>query len=385
MAITPPDKFLEWATNTEALSADPGTTLTADGWTVGDAPAPAHSNYATHSAAGWGGFASQVLAGRIAFGNIDRTGATTLHDDNAGFYLRYDEVVNRWYAVLRDGIGAPYEVYIYDSDDGETWNELPAPLNTDVFYSEPVTRPVVGGGQLVVGIEDKVYVSTDATIANMNIVGVSVATLTKIRELAYDAIEELWICVGGDGTDGKIATATDPAGTWTVRDTDALDEMLSLAIDPNTGISVAGNDQANGMQRSTNSVSWSSASVSPTGRVDRAIWAPSLNRFLCTDLSDNLWTTTDGVTWTDTGYQAAYVFTTAEFTWLIDWNDDVFVIHPRGTYYGYTFLGAMSGEDIPVINGTWSNCEIHGGQGKLVFPYGTTTNYLAIARYGAQT
>jgi hypothetical protein len=388
MATIPPDKFIEWATNAEALSTDPGTTLKANGWAAGDAPAASHFNYLMHAAT-WSSFIAKAIGSLIAWGNIERTATSPFTTTNSALNIRYDATVNRWYATRRDSL-SPYEVEVYDSPDGETWSSaVQIDASTTGSTAADLTECHTDGTRVSVACEGAVYTSTDATVQNMNLTGNTFTAITKCRQLHYSAFHDLWIAVGSDGTNGKIETATDPTGTWTVRYTATSDPFTSFAERPDTGQMVAGTDDAAGWATydSDDGISWSFSTVDPTSGIKQMYWSPAAERFFAVDDSNNLWRCTDdGETWIDVGINVDHVLQTDEFTWFIEQTTGVvYSYHPLHSQFGYDNVGVITDEEQPGPAGI-SFDRYTGGAGKLVYVSGAgTEDFLTIARYGAQS
>jgi len=383
MAITTPEDFIDWASNTGAAKTDPGATLAADGWVVGDAPASSHFNHLVNSSAGFASFVPKTLPSTIAYGNIDfTTGAAGGvgpwgHTNPTAFFSMF--LRGRWYVHLVTQFNA---LNVYDSDDGETWTSSLAIDGATIDVN--TTRPVVSDdGIYAFGNDDRLFVSTDNTVENLDTGTVTPWTdITIIRELVYDGVSGLWVACGSDGAgNGRIESSPDLV-TWTVRDSRAADEYESLAVSSN-GVFLATTDNGATTRTSSDGITWI-AGPAFANAVYRVTWDELTGHFLANDSLNNLFRIPENSTSeVDTALNVAVLFQAPEFLWVLDAVAEAMtaVFSFEGTYgekedLGFWLIG------LPVAMRFNENV---GGNGRIVFPYVATdgTSQRAIAYYGA--
>ena len=229
MAVLPPlaptpATFVEWATDSNAEITEPGASLKADGYVVGDAPASSHMNYLLHAGLGWSTFLAKVLQHNVAWGNFSyetgHLGGTSPWGVNSNVH-HCKFIDGRWY-VLRVR-NATLETDVFDSVDGENW---PASLDiTSVSASSnDVSSIHVWGGRLAFASEHRLLYSTDATVSNLlPAVVTPLDECITAREMCYSPVTGYWFVAGTDGTNGKIDRATSIDRTWVTEDSRAGD------------------------------------------------------------------------------------------------------------------------------------------------------------------
>ena len=383
MAVVTPEQFIDWADNSDSETTDPGSPLTADGWAVGSAPASSHFNYVLNSSAGYSAFVPRVLKAAVAWGNIDFT--TGGVGGNEPFGRSSSTVFNtmflqgRWYITEVTNTNV---VNVFDSNDGNTWDYS---LTIDgLINDQEITRPVIGqGGRLAFAIDGRLFVSSDNTIENLDLGTVGPwVDITKPRELVWDQVSELWVCVGTDGANnGKIETATDIDGAWTLRDSRGGAEYVSIAVS-DSGVFLALTDTGSTSRISTDGITWIAgpATAQPWSRV---IWDTSLNHFMARDTASNLWYVPENSTAeVDTGlnptsiWQAPGIFITEDTTTGATFSTTAIGFNYEKQDFGFTNIASP---------GTFQGTEFLGGNGRIIFPYtsGNNTIQKAVAYYGA--
>jgi len=406
-AKTPPTEYLsEWGATFPATVGRISPLSVAkqrEGYNISEAPGSAHLNYIYNRIGDWNEVAGRAAAAKMAFRNIDYTdvnpGPTT--GIVQGIHIDYFENADHWYI---SGVDVGGNVFCNDSADGETWATVVNLVNVGAGSYGDASKVATDGTVCAiaadVGGEGVVYTSSDLTVANLGGAN-AVDTATNFPEssdMVYDG--SLWIFCGRSTTRGNIWTASNPAGTWTLRKTFTTDaDAISLSTDG------AGNSVCSGATEtfySSNGTTWNtSTTVAPVA--NNSAWSPSLGLFVIIEnATGEFWTSTNGDVWRDQFlinavpklYQLAHTpdFFLAWESTAVSANGATFAaVHAFHTEainaddYSYQPLGDGWEDALPKVGADFGI--FRGGQGKVIFPYhvGTTTSNfkLAIARYGA--
>lgn len=392
MATQTPDYFVEWATSDDAETTDPGTTLKANGWDVGDAPASAHFNYLLSAAANTAEFLTTSNAASLAWANIEyssgytATAGSPWGDSSSHFSAIYRKEAARWY-VLRKDTGST-KLVLLDSATAEdgTWtenNDVLGVTATHTPYRE-FSLPEIGGGRLAIaGGAGWLVASTDFTVENLGTPTQPFGLMTSVRGLAYHPVSKLWVAVGEVGGAGVIETSADLV-SWSLV-ASAIYPFTCLAINPDGNcLACTSNGAVNYF--SSNGSSWGTGpnfGVGATDDVTQCIWAEALGAFLCVRDSPNdmLLVSPNDPTEFDPGFDMGLLAMTEDFVINVTpATEHADALTGFGDFVEYQELGEWLIGKATSFAGAGSVCI--GGQGKLLLPW--TGEQKSVAYYGAQ-
>jgi hypothetical protein len=379
-----PATLVEWATDSNAEIADPGASLKADGYVIGDAPASSHMNYLLHAGLGWSSFLAKVLQHNVAWGNFSyETGhGGVQHPFGTASNVHHVKFIDgRWYA-LRVRTGGGLETDVFDSEDGETWNYSTNVTGTSAT-SNDVSSIYVGGGRLAFASENRLVYSTDTTVDNLLPAVVTPwDECITAREMCYSPVTGYWFVAGTDGVDGKIDRATSIDGVWVTEDTTAGDEFRSIACSPSGTLFATTDNDVTNRKSVDGGFTWtagpSSLSVNFIAKVK---WVDSLDCFLMrTSAGEIFYMLDDGnFTIVDTNLSSGTVREFPNFVLLNNTssNESFALFRTSGTNLDYFLLG----EETFAAAENWDLGEIVGSEGFLMYSYGTD-NQRIISFYG---
>lgn len=241
MAITPPDHFIEWATDGGADKAKPSVTQYNLGFQTGDrAEFNSDLNYVNNLTSRWSKFNAQVNAPEIAIRNIELFDDEDFFTDGAAFlaaiHIRYDALASRWYATSGDATSNG-TIRCFSSLDGVTWADTKTVItsncddkNCTPIYSNgtkcAVAAQLSGSGNF--------YVSSDNTVANLALTGGgdNFQNIKEPTSLYWDPVSSRWFVVGRNTalTNGYIESSGDDGATW-VTEASSTNNLRWLASD----------------------------------------------------------------------------------------------------------------------------------------------------------
>lgn len=176
---------------------------------------------------------------------------------------------------------------VLTSGDGTnwTWQTLSPVLSTNGLQG---IRYSTGAGLwIIVGDSGSIYTSPDGTTFTWTKRATSAATTAQLRRVAVG--NGMHVAVGNTGT---IASAADPADTWTLR-TSGTTAHFNDVVHGNGAFVAVGNNGT--VSRSTDGTNWTTTTLG----VMPLFSVTYLNgHFVVTSQSNNYYTSTDGITWT---------------------------------------------------------------------------------------
>jgi hypothetical protein len=168
-----------------------------------------------------------AMAGSAFHANREYIGTTPFGTNIGQIYLVYDKFADKFYCTVGDS--STSDCVVYDSDDAETWS-AGVTIDSSLGATARTSQVCSNGTIICVAADNKAYVSTDLTVANINLTGNAFSSITQCRGMGYSGDDNLFVAIGTNGTDGFVETSSNGT-TWTLRATFAT-------LDP-TGIAVA--------------------------------------------------------------------------------------------------------------------------------------------------
>ena len=388
MAVLPPidptpATLVEWATDSNAELADPGASLKADGYVIGDAPASSHMNYLLNAGLGWSSFLAKVLQHNVAWGNFSyETGHTNISTPwGTNSNVHHTKFIDgRWYSLrVRN---ATLETDVFDSEDGETWNAS-LDITGVSATSDDVSSIHVGGGRLAFASENRLLYSTDATVENLLPAVVTPwDQCITAREMCYSPVTGYWFVAGTDGANGRIDRATTIDGTWTNEDTRAGSEYKSIACSPSGTLFATTDNYLVNRKSVDGGLTWTAGPASPTtNHISKVKWVDSLGCFLMRAQGSEIFYMLDDGNFTivDMNLASGTVREFPNFVLLnnISSDESFALFRTDGNTLDYMLLG----EEMFGASENWNLGEIVGSEGFLMYGY-DTTNQRTISFYG---
>ena len=300
--ITPPEQHIDWATASDAYLSDPGVSKSESGYVTGEFPGAQHLNYLWRQVGTSAKFINKTMAGECGFANLENTGTLTFGTDVESLRFTYSDNggTPRWYCVRAENDD---DVEVFDSSDGYTWS-AGTKLDDVTTDGRSMTGVATDGMLAACAINGKCFYSSDTTAANFDVSNFSTfAAITEVRQLVYDAGNNLWIAAGADGSvNGKIETASTPDGTWTVRATSpsGVSPFACLATDGDgNSVALTSGFGIDGVY-SPNGTTWYNSTTEPSTTFNRIIWSEPAQLFMGIQTGTNhLFTSEDGDNWQD--------------------------------------------------------------------------------------
>jgi len=241
MAITPPDNFIEWATDGGADKAKPSLIQYARGFQTADRDEfNSDLGYVNNLTSRWSKFNAQVNAAEIAVRNVTYYESSFPFTAAVGpaqaLHIRFDSLAEKWYATSADATTSA-DIRCFDSDDGITWSAEKKVVTADA-NDESCTAIWSNGTVCAMATTEHsgptayMWISTDNTVANLAKMTGSFNNIAYVTDFLYDQFDSKWYALGRNSalTDGYLESSSNGGASWTVEHS-ALDNFRAMATD----------------------------------------------------------------------------------------------------------------------------------------------------------
>ena len=378
--ITPPTHVAEWATDGGADKTIPASPSL--GHVVGEkTDFNASTNYILNNLAAWSKFNYELNAADIAYANVDQEltetfGASAL----TATHMTYDPLADMWYfATYRSG-----NAELYSSPTGldGTWSVAVVRTCT----ADHLMTPLRSNGTYVgIALDDGFHLSTSNSISDIPVSPTSTFNnIDEVTDLVYDAVSGQWFAVGEDtGTGfGWIEKSSDGT-TWTNAIGGGVsNRIVSISITPAGGGCVTTDLSTENYYASDADGTWSSTITDPAAYLIQTAWSATLELFIATTVSEDLYFSETGQHWENTGLDVYAMFVTPELTLAYEKSTGECLAFVSPAYSRTSFTMARLGKWSMLPSNYWdSDTTWEGGQGKLIFTHGSFDE-LVVSVYG---